>query len=55
MNPFCGMDPTIEKYVKANGSTLLNIAFQPQPAEPAIGQVQMHLVAQPALGTDPIQ
>lgn len=29
-----------------------NGAFQPEPAEPAIGQIEMHLVAEPPLGAD---
>jgi len=29
-------------------------AFQSQPAEPAIGQVEMHLIAQPPLGPDAV-
>jgi hypothetical protein len=29
-------------------------SFQPQPAEPAIGQVEMHLIAQLPLGTNAI-
>lgn len=29
-----------------------HIAFQAEPAEPPIGEVQMHLLTQPTLGTD---
>ncbi len=38
--------------VLREGRVVGHVAVQPQPAEPAIGQVQMHLVAQPALGPD---
>ena len=29
-----------------------HIAFKAEPAEPPIGEVQMHLLTQPTLGTD---
>ena len=36
-----------------DGRMVGHIPVEPQSAEPAIGKVQMHLVAQPTLGTDP--
>ena len=38
--------------VLGEGRVVGHIAFQPEPAEPAIGEVQMHLLAQPPLGPD---
>jgi len=40
--------------VLGEGRMIRHGAFQPQPAEPAIGQVEMHLIAQLPLGTDAI-
>ena len=31
-----------------------NLVFKPEPAEPPVGQVELDLLAQPALGTDRI-
>jgi hypothetical protein len=38
--------------VLREGRMVGHVAVQPQPAEPAIGQIQMHLVAQPPLRPD---
>jgi hypothetical protein len=40
--------------VLGKGRMIRHGSFQPQPAEPAIGQVEMHLIAQLPLGTDAI-
>jgi len=36
------------------GRVIGYFVFQTQAAEPAIGQIQMHLFAQPTLGTDAV-
>ena len=38
--------------VLGEGGVIGHLAFQAQPAEPAIRQVQVHLLAQPPLGAD---
>jgi hypothetical protein len=38
--------------VLREGRVVWHIALQAQPAEPAIGEVQMHLLAEPAFRTD---
>ena len=40
--------------VLGEGRMIWHGSFQPQPAEPAIGQVEMHLIAQLPLGTNAI-
>jgi hypothetical protein len=36
--------------VLGEGRVVGHVALKPKPAEPAIGEVEMHLLAQPALG-----
>ncbi len=38
--------------VLREGGVIGHVAFEPEPAEPAVGEVQMHLVAQAPLGAD---
>ncbi|PWC56069.1 hypothetical protein TSO221_03245 [Azospirillum sp. TSO22-1] len=41
-----------EVTVLGKGRVVRNVALQAEPAEPAVGEVQMHLLAQPALRAD---
>ena len=38
--------------VLGEGGVVGDVALQPQPAEPAIGEIEVHLLAQPPLGAD---
>jgi len=39
--------------VLREGRMIRHVALKSDPAKPAIGEIEMHLFAQPALGTDP--